>query len=80
MEMTKERRGEIAVLILKNQVRRDGIRMKEEGGRLQRELPNQAAAIGVPVDELKLFARHMLQDIFNEMPAWADKVLGPLPR
>ena len=56
--MDKERMGEIALVMLKYKIAKEGIALAE----LKRELGNIAKAINIPLDELKEF-RSKLESI-----------------
>ncbi len=62
MALSKERKGEIAVSLLKHLTKTEDLRLNS----LKRELGNRAAAIGVPIDELKEFAKLMIAEATEE--------------
>lgn len=77
--MNKERMGEIAVLILKDQMRAKGLHFGPMEAEAKRQLPNDAQRIGITVDELKQFSRTVYQELHGEWLKRADEILGPMP-
>ena len=55
--------GEIAVLLLKHIVRKKGIYLSPDD---KREIGNIAKEIGIPVEELKQFAKPIVQELLDE--------------
>ena len=62
MAMSKDRQGEIALLFLKNQLRREGIRLTN----LKRRVNSEASQIGIPVKEAQEFAELMVRQLVDE--------------
>jgi len=64
--MDKERMGEIALVMLKYKIAKEGIALAE----LKRELGNIAKAINIPLDELKefstVFYKELIEEILNK--------------
>ncbi|HEY4494170.1 MAG TPA: hypothetical protein VJB95_01940 [Candidatus Paceibacterota bacterium] len=61
--MEVKRQGEIAFLLLKHRIRREGATISQNDAR---ELGDTAKAIGVPLEELKEFVRPLLHDLVDE--------------
>ncbi|QQR65388.1 hypothetical protein IPH92_02305 [Candidatus Kaiserbacteria bacterium] len=61
--MTEARKGEIALLVLKMQMRRDGFRI---GKHIQRDIGNEAKAIGIPVEEAQEFIEGVVRELVEE--------------
>ena len=62
--MDEKRKGEIALAILKDKFRQDGIRLDLS---LDRELGNIAKRAGVPIGELKEFFRLFVEEMVKEV-------------
>jgi len=62
--MTEERKGQIALLIVRAKFRDDGLRLKPD---LKRELANTAKKIGVPPEEFLLFAETLIREAVAEV-------------
>ena len=58
-----KRQGEIALLLVKYFIRRRGITISHDN---MRELGNTAKAIGVTSDELRQFAKPLIQEALDE--------------
>jgi hypothetical protein len=65
MALTKERRNEIAWLVLKHRIRKEGIRNLEPND-IRRELGNLAKATGASQEELKEFGKELLTEVLTE--------------
>jgi len=63
MAINKERMGEIALLVLKRRIRQEGLRLKPN---MQREIANEAQAMGLTPQELTEFAKTMATELFAE--------------
>ena len=61
--MDEKRLGEIALKIVKQQLRKVGLR----GENFNREMGNAAKDIGIPKDELRSFYESLLPEILGEM-------------
>jgi hypothetical protein len=61
--MDEKRKGEIALVLLKYQIRRGEIRLTD----VSRKLGNLAKETGIPRDELKEFARIILAEFLKEV-------------
>jgi len=64
MHMTEERKGQIALLLLKDRLRGEGIRLKPD---MKREIGNQATKIGVPIEEAMQFVEGMVRELVEEV-------------
>ncbi len=62
--MTEERKGQIALLLLKDRLRGEGIRLKPD---MKREIGNQATKIGVPIEEAMQFVEGMVRELVEEV-------------
>ena len=64
--MTEERKGQIALLLLKDRLHNEGVRLKPD---MKREIGNQATKIGVPIEEVMQFieglVREMVEEVFS---------------
>lgn len=65
------RKGQIAVLYLKYQIRKDGLRFKPAA--LRREAGNLAKAIGISIDEVMEFTEFMVRETVDEVFTEAGK-------
>lgn len=63
MALSAQRKGEIALLILKAKLRKDGLRL---GNDFRRELFQTAKELGIDPQELKEFVREFAQGLFEE--------------
>jgi len=78
--MTEERRGQIALLLIKDRLRGEGVRLKPD---MKREIGNQASRIGVPFDEMVKFVedivRELVEEVFtipvNDEPTTAGRIV-----
>jgi len=61
--MDEKRKGEIAIALLKYRISREGIRLSPG---FTRELSNTARGTGVSQDELKEFARLLLEELIAD--------------
>ena len=61
--MDPKRQGEIALKLVKYLMRKRGIQLSQEN---MREFGNVAKAIEVPVEELKQFAKPLMQEVLDE--------------
>ena len=61
--MDPKRQGEIALKLVKYLVRKRGITLSQDN---MREFGNVAKAIEVPVEELKQFAKPLMQEVLDE--------------
>lgn len=62
--MDPKRRGEIAILFVKETLRKENFRLSRE---TMRELGNVAKKIGVSTEELKTFFEPLVREMVNEM-------------
>lgn len=63
MALSKERKGEIALLYLKNKLREDGIRLKPD---TLRQIGNTAKTVGIPFEEAKEFVEELVREMVEE--------------
>jgi len=61
--MDPKRQGEIALQLVRHLMRKRGITLSQEN---MREFGNVAKAIGVSVEELKQFAKPLVQELLDE--------------
>ncbi|MEK7169537.1 MAG: hypothetical protein AAB377_00140 [Patescibacteria group bacterium] len=61
--MDPKRQGEIALKLVKQLMRKRGIQLSQDN---MREFGNVAKAIEVPVEELKQFAKPLMQEFLDE--------------
>ncbi len=61
--MDPKRQGEIALKLVKYLMRKSGVTLSQDN---MRQFGNVAKAIGVPVDELKQFAKPLMQELLDE--------------
>ena len=61
--MDPKRQGEIALKLVKYLMRKRGIQLSQDN---MREFGNVAKAIEVPVEELKQFAKPLMQEVLDE--------------
>ena len=61
--MNKERMGEIALLIFKNKLREDGVRLRPG---FRREIGNEASKIGIAPAELGEFAEIVIRELVEQ--------------
>lgn len=61
--MDAKRQGEIALLIVRYMIRRRGVMLSHD---TMREFGNIAKSTGIPVEELKQFARPLLREFLDE--------------
>ena len=61
--MDEIRKGQIALLYLKNKLRREGFRLSSN---LRRQIGNTAKDIGIPFEEAREFAEIMVRELVDE--------------
>lgn len=61
--LTDERRGQIALALLRNETRTRGYHLTKDIGR---NLGNASKATGIPPEELKAFAKEMITAALDE--------------
>lgn len=71
--LSKERMGEIALIVLLSKVRRDGITFKPE--EIRRQILNEAKKLGLEKVEAALFAKAVATEIFKESMAKIDSII-----
>jgi hypothetical protein len=64
MGLSKERKGEIALLVLKFQKKKEGIKLCPET--FQRDIGNMAKSIGISKAEALEFARELVEETVRE--------------
>lgn len=57
------RKGQIALLLIKHQLREKGIRLTPN---FKREIGNEAKAIGIPIDEAMKFVELVVRELVEE--------------
>jgi len=62
--MTEQRKGEIALIILKDRLQHEGIRLKPD---MKREISNTAKRLNIPEDEFMELFEEMVRDGINKM-------------
>jgi len=62
--LTKERKGEIALLHLKNRLKSEGIRLKPD---MKRQILNEAKEIGIPAEEAVEFVEGLVREMVEEV-------------
>ena len=60
--MTEERKGQIALLVLKKQLREEGIRLK---GDIRRQIGDNAKKIGISTDEAMEFSESLVRELVD---------------
>jgi len=65
MELTKERKGQIALALWKDRIRREGISSLKPN-EVKRELGNMSVATGISIPELKQFLKDLLAEVLDE--------------
>jgi len=61
--MDISRQGEIALLYLKNKIRKDGVKISPN---MKREIGNTAKAIGISVEEATEFSEIIVRELVEE--------------
>ncbi len=61
--MDEKRKGEIAWVLLKYRMGREGIRLNPD---IKRDLGNVAKETGIPQDELKEFGKILVEELLKE--------------
>lgn len=61
--LDERRQGEIALKILRYMLRREGVRLSPDR---MRDLGNLSKEIGVPIEELKQFAKPLVQELVDD--------------
>lgn len=75
IRMTEERKGQIALLLLMDRLRGEGIRLKPD---MKREIGNQATKIGVPIEEVMQFVEWMVRELVEEVfPPRSSSFVNP---
>jgi FKBP-type peptidyl-prolyl cis-trans isomerase (trigger factor) len=59
--LSEQRKGEIALKLLKHIKKEEGIKLQAE--RFQREIGNMAKTLDIPKEELKEFARELVEEL-----------------
>ncbi|MEK7642362.1 MAG: hypothetical protein AAB392_01060, partial [Patescibacteria group bacterium] len=72
--MTEERKGQIALLYMKQQLRQNGIKLRPG---INRELANQAKTWGITYEEAVEFVTEMYRELFNAQIASLAKPPAP---
>lgn len=71
MPMSKERQGQIAILFIKGQMLREGVRLRN----IKREAGSRATNLGISTKEAQEFAEIMIRELVDESfsGTWADR-------
>jgi len=73
--VTEERKGQIALLLVRDRFRNDGVRLKPD---MRRDIGNTAKKIGVPVDELVEFVGGITREMVDEVfPSTSSNRINP---
>lgn len=64
--MTEERKGRVALLLVKQQIRQHGIKLRPG---LNRELANGAKTLGIPYEEAVEFITEVYRELFDQQIA-----------
>lgn len=72
--MTEERKGQIALLYMKQQIREVGIKLRPG---FNRELANQAKTLGITYEEAVEFSTEVYRELFNSHIASLAKAPAP---
>ena len=72
--MTEERKGQIALLLMKKQLRESGIKLRRG---LNRELANEAKTIGISYEEAVEFVTEVYRELFDAQIASLAKPPAP---
>jgi hypothetical protein len=64
MALTQERKGQIALALVKSRFQDEGIRLKPD---LKRDIGNQAKKIGVSTDELLQFVEELTREMVEQI-------------
>ncbi len=64
MVLTKERKGEIALLYLKAKFQDEGIRLKPD---MRRQIGNEAAKIGIKPEEAEQFVEELVREMVEKI-------------
>ena len=68
--MDEARRGQIALLYLRNKLREEGVRFSPN---MSRQIGNTAKAIGISVEEAKEFAEIIVRELVEESFPKSDR-------
>ena len=63
MAISKERQGEIALLYLKNLIRKEGVTIKPN---MRRQTANMAKELGISLEEVAEFTEMLVREIVEE--------------
>lgn len=61
--MNDKRKGEIALLVLRNQLQKEGVRI---GNNTKREIGSTAKELGIDIKEMTEFVQVMAREIFDK--------------
>lgn len=62
--MTEERKGQIALLLIKDRLRNEGVRLKPD---MKREVGNVAKKIDIPASECMQFFEDLVREMVTEI-------------
>jgi len=65
MTLTKERKGEIALTLLKHVISEKGLRLRP--GQAIKDIKEEAKKLNIPEDEAIQFAEELIREIVNEI-------------
>ncbi len=75
MALTKERIGEIAMILLQHKLEKDGgLRLDPKG--LKREIKNSSKEIGIEPHEMAQFVKILLEASCNKVVAGLDAIIA----
>lgn len=74
--MTKQRQGEIALMVLQKQLEADG-ELKLKPKEVKRDITNQAKSLGIPVHEAAQFAIEMYKTAYEKTIAELETIKDP---
>ena len=69
--MEQVRKGEIALALFKMKTREEGVRLLPR--KIKSDLANVSRKTGVPVGELREFAREIAEELFHECFNWRNE-------
>ncbi len=76
MALSKERIGEIAMLILQSKLESDGL-IRLTPKEIKRSMANESKNLGIPAHEMAEFAKIVLKTAFDKTMAELDSIKAP---
>ena len=64
MRLTNERKGQIALILVKDRFRNDGLRLKPD---MTRQIYSDASRLGIPGIEMVQFAEELVRELVEEV-------------